>query len=184
MFWLGFGAENAAGFFAGVVFLGFGVSSLFLSLPLLLPLLLSGGRLGCLFFSFACSRARIPDRHPVPGQAGAASTCSLSFLLSALSARVGRPPPLFLPPSAFSLSLSLSLSLFSLSLSLQACAYKRFTARLQMAPQNSNDLRSASSHMDNCGKSRANTCDTPDFWGMIVIMSHRIGGVDTALPFG
>ena len=29
MFWLGFGVENAAGFFAGVVFLGFGVSSLF-----------------------------------------------------------------------------------------------------------------------------------------------------------
>ena len=106
-------AENAAGFFTGVVFLGFGVSLLFLFLPLLLLLLLSGGRLGCLFFSFACSRARIPDRHPAPGQAGAASTCSLSFL-SPLSARVGRPPPLFLPPSAF--SLSLSLSLFSLSL--------------------------------------------------------------------
>jgi len=42
--------------------------------------------------------------------------------------------------------------------------HKRSSARLQMAHYNSNNFRSASSHMDNCGKSRANTCVIPDFW--------------------
>ena len=29
--------------------------------------------------------------------------------------------------------------------------------------------------MDNCGESRANTGNMPDFWGIFVIMRHRIG---------
>ena len=52
-----------------------------------------------------------------------------------------------------------------------------------MAHSYSNDFCSASSHMDNCGESRANSGDIPDFWGMIVSMRHRIGA-DSALPFG
>ena len=60
---------------------------------------------------------------------------------------------------------------------------KRFTARLQRARSHSNDFCSASSHMDNCGESRANAGDIPDSRGLIVIMSSRIGA-DSALLFG
>ena len=61
--------------------------------------------------------------------------------------------------------------------------HKRFTARLLMAHLYGNVSRSVSSHLVNCGGSRANSGDIPDFWGMIVIMSHRLGA-DSALPFG
>ena len=49
-----------------------------------------------------------------------------------------------------------------------------------MAHECSNYFRSASSHLDYCGESRANTDDIPEFWGMIVCMSPKIGA-DSAL---
>ena len=101
-----FWAENAAGFFAGFVFLGFGVSFLFLGLPLLLLLLLSGGRPGCFFFLFCPRVLQDSAGLPLRGQAGA--TCMLSCLFFSLSP--GRSPP---PLSPSVLSLSLSLSLFA-----------------------------------------------------------------------
>ena len=103
VFWLGFGQRTPRGFSLGS-FWGSGVSSLLLSLPPFSSSFSSGGRPGCPFLLFAC---RQDSGLPVPGQAGASHTCSLSFL-SPLSARVGRRTPSLLPPSALSLSLSLS----------------------------------------------------------------------------
>ena len=47
---------------------------------------------------------------------------------------------------------------------------------------NSHDFRSASSHLDDYGESRANASAIPAFRGMIVIMSSRLGA-DSALLF-
>ena len=105
-----FWAEKAAGFFAGVVFLGFGVSLLFPSLPLLLLLLLSGGRPGCLFSSFAWLGVRTPDFRYL-ARPGIARVRSCLFFLLFLPGSVASPS---LPPSfCLSLSLSFSLSLFA-----------------------------------------------------------------------
>ena len=112
--WLDFGLRTPRGFSpVAFFFRGF---LLFLCLPPLLLLLLSGGRLGCLFFcSFRASCRTAPDFRYMysPG------TC-LAHVFSFSSVCPGRPPPpLFLPPSV----LSLSLSFFSLSL---ACMHSIF----------------------------------------------------------
>ena len=196
-----FWAENAAGFFSGVV-LGFRCFFA-LALPPSLspppppppPTLLGAGPGALSFLLFVC---RQDSGLPVPGQAGASYTCSLSFL-SPLSARVGRPPPPpSLPPSFCPCSLSLSLLSLSLFASMHSevsvnlvdpasshtlvsktkpgmSQRKRFTARLRMAHYYSNDFCRASPHMDNCEESRAHTGDVPEFWGMFVIVRHRIG---------
>ena len=52
-----------------------------------------------------------------------------------------------------------------------------------MAHWYSIDFCSASSHMDNCGESRANSDAIPDFWGRLVCISHSLDA-DSALPFG
>ena len=83
------------------------------------PPLLGAGPGALSFLLFAC---RQETGLPVPGQAGASCTCSLSSL-SPLSARVCRRSPSLLPPSALSLSLSLSLS-FSLSLLSLSCMHQ------------------------------------------------------------
>ena len=121
MFWLGFGAENAAGFFAGVA--SFGVPVFFFSLFSLSlsssSSFFSGGRPGCLFSS-ACFLAagRPTSAIWAGGSTMAAHVLFLFFLF--LSARVGCRSP-SRPPSFCPLS-PLSLSLFSLSLSLlHAC---------------------------------------------------------------
>ena len=104
-----FWAENAAGFFAGVVFLGFRVSLLLNSLP---PSSSPSPPFSPAWVPFLllCLAWRQDSGLPVPGQAGHSTHEVMSFL-SPLSARVGRLPyssSLFLP-----LSLSLSLSLFA-----------------------------------------------------------------------
>ena len=96
-------------FLRGSFLLGFGVFFALLSLPLLLLLLLSGGRLGFPFSSFVASALQDAGL-PLPGQAGAAHMFFMSCLVFSLSP--GRsPPPLFLLLLSF-LSLFLSLSLF------------------------------------------------------------------------
>ena len=96
VFWLGFGQTTPRGFSPGRFFLGSGVSSLFLSLPLLLlsPFFLVAG-LG----AFACSSSVRPA-----GRRRTPATCTggSSFCLPGSVAS-----PSLLPPSALSLSLSL-----------------------------------------------------------------------------
>ena len=197
------GQRTPRGFSLGSFFFrGSGVFSLFLSLPLLLLLPFSGGRPGC-FSSSSARPAAGRAGLPLHGQAGAAHACCHFFSFSSFCP--GRSPPPLFPPSSLSPFSSLFLSL-SLSLSLQACTQstwlippavkrlsgknkpgmpqrKRFTARLQWLINTAMIVSSASSHMDNCGESGANTGDIPDFWGMIIRMSQRFGAA-SALPFG
>ena len=113
MFWLGFGAENAAGFFAGVA--SFGVPVFFSLFSLSLSssssfFLVAGLGVSSPLRVFWLQDARLP----LYGHAGAPwllmfSFFSFSFCLPGSAA----VPPLVLLPSA----LSLSLSLLSLSCS-------------------------------------------------------------------
>ena len=120
MFWLGFGQRTPRGFSPGSFFSGFRffftLSLSSSSSPLPPPPFLVAG-LGSLSPpSFRLVTGHRTDIRYLYRPGTCFCTCDMSFL-SPLSARVGRPPPRFLPPSAlFSLSLSLSLSSLSLSL--------------------------------------------------------------------
>ena len=109
--WLGFGTRTPRGFSLGsFLFRGPGFSAL-LSFLLLL-LLFSGGRLGCLFPPCACCGARTPDFRYLARP----ELHTPALVLSVSSFCPGRSPP-------FSSSLclpSLSLSLFSLFCALRA----------------------------------------------------------------
>ena len=120
VFWLGFGQRTPRDFSLGC-FLGSGVSSLFLSLPPFLLLLLFWGpapaRVPSLsFLLYAC---RQDTGLPVPGQGGA--SCTTFSLFSVSSLCPGRSPFPLSSPSFCPLSLSSSLFFFSLFLACISC---------------------------------------------------------------
>ena len=111
--WLGFGTRTPRGFSLGsFLFRGPGFSAL-LSFLLLL-LLFSGGRLGCLFPPCACFGARTPDFRYLARP----ELHTLVLVLSVSSFCPGRSPPFSSSLCLPSLSLSLSFSLFC---TLRAC---------------------------------------------------------------
>ena len=108
--WLGFGPRTPR-VFSPVAF-SFRGSGVFFALSLSPsssppPLFWRPARV--LFLPFLC--VLLQDTGPTSGTWSGRSCIHVAMsALSPLSARVGRPPPLFLPPSAFSLSLFFSLS--------------------------------------------------------------------------
>ena len=105
MFWLGFGVENAAGFFAGVVFLGFGFFFALSLPPSASPPSPLFWRPAWVFFLLLLSARPAGLRRTSATWSGGSSThVFVSFLLS-LPGSVAST----LSPSVLSLSLSLSL---------------------------------------------------------------------------
>ena len=131
--WLGFGPRTPRVFSpVAFSFRGSGVFSALSLSPSSSPPPLFWRPARVLFLPFLC--VLLQDTGPTSGTWSGRSCIHVAMsALSPLSARVGRPPPLFLPPSAF--SLSLSLSLLSLSASMRIEAFHSKTANGSLKQQ-------------------------------------------------